>query len=81
MERKIEERREHICTLIDGLERGGTDDLIHYLVKNQFFEVPSSLNRHHNWKGGLAEHCLVVKERALKMNHNYDIRDSIRGCL
>lgn len=77
MERKIEERREHICTLIDGLERGGTDDLIHYLVKNQFFEVPSSLNRHHNWRGGLAEHSLGVMDRALKMNRNYDDRDSI----
>ena len=76
-EEQIEKRKEKICSLIDSLEREGTDRLIHYLVKNQFFEVPSSLNRHHNWKGGLAEHSLGVMERALKLNHNFDDRDSI----
>lgn len=25
--------------------------------------MPSSLNRHHNWEGGLAEHCLGVYDR------------------
>ena len=73
----IENRKETICWLIDSLEREGTDRLIQYLVKNQFFDVPSSLSRHHNWRGGLAEHSLGVMERALKMNHNDDKRDSI----
>ena len=78
IEEQIEERKERVCYLIDSLLREGTDELIHYLVKNQFFEVPSSLNRHHNWRGGLAEHSLGVMERALKMNTNFYQIDSIK---
>lgn len=73
----IEERKERICCLIDSLERVGTGQLINYLVNNQFFEAPSSLNRHHNWRGGLAEHSLGVMRRALKMNTTESLKDSI----
>lgn len=67
IEKKIEKRKEKICSLIDSLEREGTDRLIRYLVKNQFFEVPSSLSRHHNWRGGLAQHSLGVMEKTLEL--------------
>ncbi|MCD8297229.1 MAG: HD domain-containing protein [Prevotella sp.] len=33
-------------------------------MRMDFFEVPSSLNRHHHWRGGLAQHCLGVYEKA-----------------
>lgn len=77
VEEKIKARRERICNLLNGLGRKGTDRLLHYLNKNQFFTVPSSRHRHHNWRGGLAEHSLGVMEWALKRNANFESKDSI----
>ena len=41
-------------------------NVVDYLEKNNFFEIPSSLHRHHNWEGGLAQHCLGVYDRLSK---------------
>lgn len=46
------------------------ENVIEHLEKNDFFEMPSSLKRHHNWEGGLAQHCLGVYERLSKTGEN-----------
>lgn len=47
-----------IVALLHKTVRRGMDEVIHYLYESNFFIVPSSVNRHHNWRGGLAQHCL-----------------------
>lgn len=60
---EIQVNREKIISLLRSTEREGIENVIDYLEKNNFFEIPSSLHRHHNWKGGLAQHCLGVYKR------------------
>lgn len=57
-----------IIELLSSTERKGMDNVIQYLEDSGFFEAPSSVCRHHNWKGGLAEHCLGVYRIASKLN-------------
>ena len=42
--------------------------VLKYLDESGFYEAPSSIFRHHNWRGGLAEHCLGVYRIATQMN-------------
>lgn len=49
--------------LLQSVNRPGMDKVIAYLEENGFFNIPSSLHRHHNWEGGLAQHCLGVYDR------------------
>lgn len=59
----IADNRTRIESLLKSTGREGMDRVIKYLRDNDFYEVPSSLRRHHNWTGGLAEHCLGVYDR------------------
>ena len=58
-----------IKELLSSTEREGMENVIHYLEESGFYEAPSSINRHHNWKGGLAEHCLGVYRIASELNN------------
>ena len=58
--------REKIIELLRTAGREGMDNVIDFLDENDFFTIPSSLYRHHNWDGGLAEHCLGVYHRLSK---------------
>ena len=49
-----------IVALLYKTHRKGMDEVINYLCRSGFFIAPSSINRHHNWRGGLAQHCLCV---------------------
>lgn len=60
---EISDNKKEIETLLRSTQREGIESVIHYLEKNDFFEMPSSLKRHHNWDGGLAQHCLGVYKR------------------
>lgn len=60
---EIKCNKEKIIRLLQSTKRRGMDNVIKYLEKNDFFMQPSSLHRHHNWDGGLAQHCLGVYER------------------
>lgn len=59
----INKNKEKIIHLLQSTEREGMENVIEYLEKNDFFTMPSSLSRHHNWEGGLAQHCLGVFNR------------------
>lgn len=57
---ECENNKALITALLLNTSRKGMDNVIHYLNESSFFIVPSSINRHHNWRGGLAQHCLGV---------------------
>ena len=64
----ITTNRDLIISLLRATEREGIEKVIRYLDESGFYEAPSSTNRHHNWKGGLAEHSLGVYKMALELN-------------
>ena len=64
----ITTNRDLIISLLRATEREGIEEVIRYLDESGFYEAPSSTNRHHNWKGGLAEHSLGVYKMALELN-------------
>ena len=65
-EQQITDNRDRIIRLLQSTKRRGMDEVVKYLDDNGFFVVPSSLNRHHNWRGGLAQHALGVYDRLEK---------------
>ena len=66
-----------IIRYLKSTRRAGIDRIIKYMIDNNFFEVPSSKKRHHNWRGGLAEHSLGVLKMALKKNNKNISQNSI----
>ena len=64
-EDRIRKNKEEIISLLKGVKRDGIMEVITYLENSGFFTAPSSISRHHNWKGGLAEHSLGVYHQAL----------------
>ena len=72
----IRENRNTIISLLRETKREGMENIIEYLDKSGFFDAPSSVFRHHNWRGGLAEHCLGVCLTALYRSHDIP-RDSL----
>lgn len=62
-EQQIADNRERIISLLTSTGRQGVDEVVKYMDANGFFVVPSSRSRHHNWRGGLAQHALGVYDR------------------
>ena len=60
--------RDLIVSLLRETKCEGVGNVIRFLGESGFFEAPSSVCRHHNWKGGLAEHCLGVYRIASEQN-------------
>ena len=52
--------RHEFRSLLAFSKRAGIPSLLDYLDECGFFYRPSSADRHHNYPGGLAEHCLGV---------------------
>ena len=63
--KQIEDNRRRVIDLLLCTNRKGIDTVLEYLDTSGFYTAPSSRNRHHNWKGGLAQHSLGVFESAL----------------
>ena len=68
-EYKIKSNKEKIVSLLRRTDRNGIENVIQYLNESGFFEAPSSIDRHHNWRGGLAEHSLGVYRIASELNN------------
>lgn len=60
---EIKRNEEKFLSLLNSVEREGINNVIEYLETHNFFHIPSSISRHHNWEGGLAQHCLGVNDR------------------
>ena len=69
-EEDIQRNKNRAIALLSEIPREGINNVINFLEKNYFFEMPSSLSRHHNWEGGLTEHCLGVYDRLCKTGEN-----------
>lgn len=63
---EIRNNKERFLSLLRSIKREGVNKVIDYLEENDFFRIPSSLARHHNWEGGLTQHCLGVYDRLSK---------------
>ena len=72
----IDKNRQRFVSLLESTGRDGIENVIEYLDNNNFFEIPSSLHRHHNTEGGLAQHCLGVYERLSETGKNLS-KDSV----
>ena len=77
----IEENKRTIIDLLQSTHRKGMDNVIHYLNDSGFFIIPSSLHRHHNWCGGLAQHSLGVYMTARENSENLPKDSVIIACL
>lgn len=65
----ISANKDVIISLLLETKREGIENVIHDLEESGFYEAPSSICRHHNWRGGLAEHCLGVYKIASELNN------------
>ena len=65
----ISANKDVIISLLLETKREGIENVIHYLEESGFYDAPSSICRHHNWRGGLAEHCLGVYKIASELNN------------
>lgn len=63
---KLKGNKDNIIAMLLSTKRDGMENVVKYLDDSGFFIVPSSINRHHNWQGGLAEHSLGVYQIAQK---------------
>lgn len=61
----IERNRVEIVELLRSTGRKGMEAVLDYLDGVGFYTAPSSTHRHHNWRGGLAQHSLETCRLAL----------------
>ena len=61
----IERNKQEIISLLKSTNRRGVDRVLKYLESVGFYTAPSSIDRHHNWRGGLAQHSLETCRLAL----------------
>ena len=64
----IEEiKQEFLEIFYDNIERDGSEDLLAFLEKTDFFTAPASARQHSNFEGGLCLHSVNVYKRYLKL--------------
>ena len=54
--------------LLKSTNRAGMEKVLEYLDAKDFYAAPSSSHRHHNWRGGLAQHSIDVFKTALSFD-------------
>lgn len=57
-----------IINLLRSTGRENIENVIAWMMKNNFFEVPASVKYHNNFRCGLAKHSLETYEEAVKLN-------------
>lgn len=82
---QINTNKDEIINLLHNTKREGIQDLIIYLVDNNFFTQAASTKYHQSYTGGLAEHSLSVYKNLCKLNTalelGYDNDSMIIACL
>lgn len=51
----------------NNIKREGSEELLNWLIKTDFFTAPASTKFHSAFEGGLCEHCVKVYKRFLNM--------------
>ena len=75
---RIWQNREKFRALLEPVNREGMSALLDYLDECGFYYRPSSDTRHHNYPGGLAEHCLGVYEKMALCHIAKEKPDSVK---
>jgi hypothetical protein len=75
---RISKLRDEFHSLLADVNRPGMANLLDYLDECGFYYRPSSDTRHHNYPGGLAEHCLGVYRKMSVENIKGTSEDSIK---
>ena len=75
---RISKLRDEFHSLLADGNRPGMANLLDYLDECGFYYRPSSDTRHHNYPGGLAEHCLGVYRKMSVENIKGTSEDSIK---
>ena len=73
---QIKANRNEIIRLLTSTKRRGVKSVLEYLDSSGFYEAPSSIDRHHNWRGGLAQHSLSVCNIAIELGRGLPL-DSV----
>ena len=63
-------KQEFLEIFYDNVEREGSEKILEWLEKSDFFDAPASTNRHSAEKGGLCKHSVLVYKRFLKILQN-----------
>ena len=63
---RLASQRKEIIDLLRSTCREGVENVLQYLDDSGFYYRASSANGHHNFPGGLAEHCLGTYKHAKK---------------
>lgn len=75
-DKQIDINKKEILRLLVSTQREGVERVIDYMYSSGFFTIPSSIDRHHCWNGGLAEHSLNVCKIALSKGEGSLPKDS-----
>lgn len=73
-QRKIQENKQEIISLLRSVERDGMDKLIAWLEKHDYFTAPASTAYHLSCVGGLAQHSLNVYYELMTLYYGKDWR-------
>ena len=63
-------KQEFLEIFYDNVEREGSEKILEWLEKSDFFDAPASTKRHSAEKGGLCKHSVLVYKRFLKILQN-----------
>lgn len=63
----MEARDEFLDIFYDNIERDGSEKLLDWLEKSDFFTSPASAKRHCAYRGGLCQHSINVYKRFVKL--------------
>ena len=63
----MEGKDEFLEIFYDNIERDGSDKLLEWLERSDFFTAPASTRRHAAYRGGLCEHSVNVYKRFVKL--------------
>lgn len=63
----MDARDEFLEIFYDNIERDGSDKLLDWLEKSDFFTAPASGKRHSAYRGGLCQHSINVYKRFVKL--------------
>ncbi len=65
---ELEEIKQQFLEIFyDNIEREGSEELLNFLEKSDFFVAPASSKRHNNFAGGLCLHSVNVYKRYIKL--------------
>ena len=60
-------KQEFLEIFYDNVERDGSEELLNYLDKTDFYSAPASSRFHNNFEGGLCAHSINVYKRLLSL--------------